>query len=196
MAASGRRVGPARRCGRKCACRGLGGVQGRHDGILQGEHLCDPQCRAIGARGSGVGRLRPVSLRRQASKPQVRHPPRMRGIQYAAASRFNHSGLWNTGSSAFADDDDLSVTSAILAACFARAFTNSLPLFEKRAQGMPGARCTRGLVCQNCAFGAHEHTGAAETLRHPLRNGFTAYFVLSPVSGLVCHRHLQIAPQA
>jgi hypothetical protein len=32
--------------------------------------------------------------------------PRLdRGIQYAAASRFNHDGLWNTGSSAFADDD-------------------------------------------------------------------------------------------
>ncbi len=33
------------------------------------------------------------------------------------------------------------------------------PSLEERAQGMPGARCTRGLVCQNCAFGAHEHTG-------------------------------------
>jgi len=29
----------------------------------------------------------------------------MRGIQYAAAYRFNHQRLWNTGSSAFADDD-------------------------------------------------------------------------------------------
>src|SRR5260221_7751203 len=34
-----------------------------------------------------------------------RHTPRMRGIQYAAASRLNHWRLWNTGSSAFADDD-------------------------------------------------------------------------------------------
>ncbi len=32
--------------------------------------------------------------------------PRMRGIQYAAASRSNHCRLWNTGSSAFADDDN------------------------------------------------------------------------------------------
>jgi len=31
--------------------------------------------------------------------------------------------------------------------------------------------------------GAHEHTGSAETLRPSLRNGFTAYFVLSPVNG-------------
>ena len=60
---------------------------------------------------------------------------------------------------------------------------------KSRAQGMPGARCTRGLVCKKCAFGAHEHTGSAETLRHPPRNGFTAYIVLSPVERACCHRH-------
>jgi len=32
---------------------------------------------------------------------------------------------------------------------------------------------------------AHEHTGSAETLRPSLRNGFTAYFVLSPVNGFI-----------
>ena len=31
--------------------------------------------------------------------------PRMRAIQYAAAHRFKHSCLWNTGSPAFAGDD-------------------------------------------------------------------------------------------
>src|SRR5882757_6434477 len=35
---------------------------------------------------------------------------------------------------------------------------------------------------------AHEHTGSAESIRPSLRNGFTAYFVLSPVNGLSCHR--------
>ena len=50
---------------------------------------------------------------------------------------------------------------------------------------MPGARCTRGLVCKIVRRTAHEHTGSAETLRHPPRNGFTAYIALSPVSGLV-----------
>ena len=36
---------------------------------------------------------------------------------------------------------------------------------------------------------AHEHTGSAEAVRPSLRNGFTAYFVLSPVRPeLVCHR--------
>jgi hypothetical protein len=32
---------------------------------------------------------------------------------------------------------------------------------------------------------AHEHTGSAEAIRPSLRNGFTAYFVLSPVTGFV-----------
>ena len=52
----------------------------------------------------------------------------------------------------------------------------------QRAQGMPGARCTRGLVCQKVRIRRTRAYRAAETLRHPLRNGFTAYFVLSPVS--------------
>src|SRR2546429_3329129 len=60
---------------------------------------------------------------------------------------------------------------------------------NKRAQGKPGARCTRGLVRKLHIENAHEHTGSAETLRPSLRNGFTAYFALSPVSGLYCHRH-------
>ena len=56
-------------------------------------------------------------------------------------------------------------------------------LFKQRAQGRPGARCTRGLMCnvhqKKCA---HEHTGEAETLRPSLRNGSTAYIVLSLVN--------------
>src|SRR5258708_23789399 len=55
----------------------------------------------------------------------------------------------------------------------------------KRERGMPGARCTRGLVC-NCARNcAHEHTGSAESIRHPPRNGFTAYGVLSSATNSV-----------
>jgi hypothetical protein len=49
-----------------------------------------------------------------------------------------------------------------------------------REQGMPDARCTRGLACKRQKENAHEHTGSAEALRHSLRNGFTAYFELSP----------------
>jgi hypothetical protein len=40
-----------------------------------------------------------------------------------------------------------------------------------REQGMPGARCTRGLVCNSAQRNAHEHTGTDGTLRHSLRKG-------------------------
>ena len=48
---------------------------------------------------------------------------------------------------------------------------------------MPDARCTRDLMRDLPKKGAHEHTGAAENIRHSLRNGFTAYNVLSPENG-------------
>src|SRR3954452_3357206 len=47
---------------------------------------------------------------------------------------------------------------------------------------MPDARCTRDLMRNVHEKGAHEHTGAAENIRHSLRNGFTAYNALSPAS--------------
>jgi hypothetical protein len=50
---------------------------------------------------------------------------------------------------------------------------------------MPDARCIRGPVCKMEKGNAHEHTGSAEAIRHSLRNGFTAYIVLSPAIGLV-----------
>src|SRR5213075_3607097 len=59
---------------------------------------------------------------------------------------------------------------------------NSRPLVQ-RAQGRPGACCTRGLACdlrkQNCTRGYR----AAGAFRPSLRNGFTAYFVLFPENG-------------
>jgi hypothetical protein len=59
------------------------------------------------------------------------------------------------------------------------------PRKGKRAQGRPGARCTRGLVCKIVRRNAHEHTGSAETLRPSPRNGFTAYIALSLATGFV-----------
>src|SRR5205823_8896171 len=55
---------------------------------------------------------------------------------------------------------------------------------ESRVPTAPAVSCAELHI-----VGAHEHTGSAETARPSPRNGFTAYFVLSPVSGLVCHRH-------
>src|SRR5882757_7454844 len=61
---------------------------------------------------------------------------------------------------------------------------------DTRAQGRPGARCTRGLVCNVHKKVRTRAYRAAEAIRHSLRNGFTAYNVLSPVIGLSCHRRL------
>jgi hypothetical protein len=56
----------------------------------------------------------------------------------------------------------------ILAARGARALRHSPPSFWKqRAQGKPGARCTRGLVCKRAQKHAHEHTGPAEASGFP-----------------------------
>ena len=53
---------------------------------------------------------------------------------------------------------------------------------------MPGAWCARSRACSvvNTRVSHHGHTGNA---RHSPRNGFTTYYVLSPVIGLYCHRH-------
>ncbi len=60
----------------------------------------------------------------------------------------------------------------------------------RRAWGMPGARCTRGLVC-TCSGRTHtsnnEYTGIARHSR--TRVVLTVSFALSPVTGLFCHRH-------
>ena len=71
----------------------------------------------------------------------------------------------------------------------ARALPKLPALEEKRAQGKPGARCTRGLVCNVRKKCAHEHTGPAEASRLSLRSGLPAYSALSSVTGLSCHRH-------
>jgi hypothetical protein len=67
---------------------------------------------------------------------------------------------------------------------------------KKRAQGRPGARCTRGLACKGRQKNAHEHTGSAEAVRPSLRNGFTAYIVLSPARpGLLVTVTARIPPR-
>jgi hypothetical protein len=48
---------------------------------------------------------------------------------------------------------------------------------ESRVRAAPAVSCAIG--AQKCA---HEHTRPAESIRLSLRSGFTAYFVLSPVS--------------
>jgi hypothetical protein len=60
---------------------------------------------------------------------------------------------------------------------------------QRRARGMPGARCTRSLACEK-----KQSTRASSPKVQPRSPGIphamvlTAYFVLSPVTGLSCHR--------
>jgi hypothetical protein len=49
---------------------------------------------------------------------------------------------------------------------------------ESRMRAAPAVSCAK--QTWQCA---HEHTGSAEAFRPSLRNGFTAYFVLSPANG-------------
>jgi len=55
---------------------------------------------------------------------------------------------------------------------------------------MPGAQCTRSLACDKIKAHERSHHGHTGITRHSPRNGFTAYFALSPAIGLVCHRRL------
>jgi hypothetical protein len=56
---------------------------------------------------------------------------------------------------------------------------------------MPDARCTRSRAwcVGSTRVSHHRFTGIT---RHSLHDGFTTYFVLSPVTGLVCHRHSRV----
>jgi hypothetical protein len=68
------------------------------------------------------------------------------------------------------------------------SFAFRFALLKQRAQGMPGARCTRGLVCKSVERYAHEHTGSAEALRHSLRDGLRLIRALPGETRLACHR--------
>src|ERR1700676_3217073 len=62
-----------------------------------------------------------------------------------------------------------------------------LRLENQRAQGKPGARCTRSRAwcVESTRVSHHRFTG---TPGLPCAMVLTAYFALSPVTGLVCHR--------
>src|SRR3954464_7731872 len=63
---------------------------------------------------------------------------------------------------------------------FARNFPPSRNRGRREDRVLAAPAVSRA-ICANKT--AHEHTGQRETLRPSLRNGFTAYFVLSPENG-------------
>ena len=77
-----------------------------------------------------------------------------------------------------------------LAARCARGMTEALAQGgrrEDRVRAAPAVSCA--MCTKKCA---HEHTGPAESIRPSLRNGFTAYAVLSPETNSFCLRHRRI----
>ena len=136
-----------------------------------------------GETGSIVVRVRPIH---RLSSPRRRgsSTPRLLGSITAASGKLDpRRSLSSGGHSA---DPVAGMTSECVSA-FSRHVVPEVCIFfapsKSRAQGRPGARCTRGLVCSCAKERAHEHTGSAGASRPSLRSGFTAYFVLSPVNG-------------
>jgi hypothetical protein len=66
------------------------------------------------------------------------------------------------------------------------SFASFYTLVKRRGRREDRVRAAPAVSCAICTKKcAHEHTGSAESIRPSLRNGFTAYSVLSPVTGFV-----------
>jgi len=74
----------------------------------------------------------------------------------------------------------------ILAARCVRGLCHLSPSSIDRGRREDRVRAAPAVSCGTCTkIDAHEHTGSAEAIRPSLRNGFTAYFVISPVTGFL-----------
>jgi hypothetical protein len=78
------------------------------------------------------------------------------------------------------------------AARCARIFARNIRPKEEGAGKAGCALHPRSRVQNAHSKNAHEHTGPAEAIRPSPRNGFTAYFALSPATNSFCHRRLRI----
>jgi len=63
---------------------------------------------------------------------------------------------------------------------------------QQRAQETPGARCTRSLACEMSKAHERGHHRFTEQSGVSCAMVLTAYSALSPVTGLFCHRRLQV----
>jgi hypothetical protein len=63
---------------------------------------------------------------------------------------------------------------------FARVLQSQCPSLEQRAQGKPGANCTRSLVCRRDEQTSLSHYRFSQTSRLSPRDGLTVSFMLSP----------------
>src|SRR2546423_13946763 len=132
------------------------------------------------ARGQVCLSLRP----RQRPHPQSSCPakaghPVRRGLSVQSLLPLD------TGSPAFAGEDEWRYSRGMVSPELCK-FVGPLENRGRREDRLPTAPAVS--CAKRTVVDAHEHTGSAETARPSPRNGFTAYFALSPVSGLFCHR--------
>ena len=150
--------------------------------------------------------LRCPGMAVQVSLPTMtRHTPRKRkrGIQYAAASRLiaSASGILDRPVKPCDDGREFGARCASCKHTSPSSRRDAPELCKnfcprkQRAQGMPGARCTRSLVCEIKKHTSVVTTGSPETSGLPCAMVLTASFVLSPVTGLFCHRRWRILPR-
>ena len=145
---------------------------------------CSQPFSGLSARPWQAGKY---SVRRERSRHGMSSRRPGRGAACNAARRMGPDGLRRTPGCAHRHAGS---RLCILAARDARVLPGNYPQ-KQRAQGMPGARCTHSLVCEDEK--AHElvTTGSAGSPGIPCAMVLTAYFVLSPVTGLSCHRRLR-----
>jgi hypothetical protein len=135
--------------------------------------------------------------------------PAKAGIQYAAASRsiISVSGILDRPVKPDDDSEGLGSSFALVAMTFPRlAMTPrsrgadraqvvvQATLESKRAQGKPGAQCTRSLAGNKKSTPAKSLQVRRNNPTFPAQ-WFTAYNALSPVTGLFCHRRLRFLSQ-
>jgi hypothetical protein len=137
--------------------------------------------------GSGrSGSMRPLNV---VPANAGTHTPRpfVEGCCWTTSAQHKFLWLWVL---CVRRDDDVDITSRSRGA-IRPSFAFLVPPSLQRAQGMPGAWCARSRACSvvNTRVSHHGHTGTSGIPRAMI---LTAYFALSPVIGLFCHRHQRI----
>jgi hypothetical protein len=129
-------------------------------------------------------------LHTQLSSPANAGDPVRRdfSIQSSASLEYWGEGKRCRSSKAKPGDDDRICVHDLAARCTRGLQVIFAPL-KREGAGNAGCalhpRSRVQVVEKGCA---HEHTGSAEAIRHSLRNGFTAYIVISPADRACCHR--------
>ena len=127
--------------------------------------------------------------RRKRQLRRGRRIPRRRDIQYAAASRFDHCCLWNTGSPGLSRVMTTRMMCSRSRDAMRPSFAGTRSPSEREGAGKTGCalhpRSRVQCASKEKRTRAYRFSG---NIRPSLRDGFTAYIVLSPENGLCCHR--------